>query len=303
MQLETGRVVASFGRAVEVEDERGQLIDCTIFGRRLEIVCADRVRFERTKAGARGIVHELLPRQSIISRCNSRGAAEPVAANATQLAVVLAHPPVPDFFLVDRYLAAAEAAHLPAIVVLNKVDLESERGSTCRSELINWQRIGYSAAEISAREGSGLDRFVAMLRGHTTLIVGQSGVGKSSILNALSPEASAVTRAIVAKTGKGSHTTTRTALHKLPGGGELLDSPGVRDFAPGPDILSSAAEGFREITAAAPGCRFADCRHSEEPGCAVRNAVESGAITERRYRSYLQLLDLMDRLARRRRGY
>jgi ribosome biogenesis GTPase len=303
MVLETGRVVASFGRTVQVEDESGRLIDCSIFGRRLEIVCADRVRFERTGRDARGIVHELLPRRSIISRCNSRGESEPVAANATQIVVVLAHPPLPDFFLVDRYLAAAEAAHLPAIIVLNKVDLTSERGEACRGELMNWRRIGYSTAEISAREGIGLDEFARMLQGHTSLIVGQSGVGKSSVLNALAPQASAVTRAIVTKTGKGSHTTTRTALHKLPGGGELLDSPGVRDFAPGPDLLATAADGFREIAAAAPGCRFADCRHGEEPDCAVRRAVDSGAVAERRYRSYLQLRDLMDRLARRRRGY
>jgi len=303
MVLETGRVVASFGRTVQVEDERGQLIDCGIFGRRLEIVCADRVRFERTGRDVRGIVHELLPRRSIISRCNSRGQSEPVAANATQIVAVLAHPPLPDFFLVDRYLAAAEAAHLPAIIVLNKVDLTSDRGEACRAELLGWRRIGYSTAEISAREGIGLDELARMLQGHTSLIVGQSGVGKSSILNALVPQASAVTRAIVTKTGKGSHTTARTALHKLPGGGELLDSPGVRDFAPGPDLLATAADGFREIATAAPDCRFADCRHGDEPDCAVRRAVHSGAVAERRYRSYLQLRDLMERLTRRRRGY
>jgi ribosome biogenesis GTPase len=303
MTLETGRVVASFGRTVQVEDERGQPIDCSIFGRRLEIVCADRVRFERTGQDARGIVHELLARRSIISRCNSRGESEPVAANATQIVIVLAHPPLPDFFLVDRYLAAAEAAHLPAIIVLNKVDLTSDRGETCRAELANWRRLGYSTAEMSAREGIGLDELARILQGHTSLIVGQSGVGKSSILNALVPQASAVTRAIVTKTGKGSHTTTCTALHKLPGGGELLDSPGVRDFAPGPDMLTAAADGFREIAAAAPDCRFANCRHGEEPDCAVRRAVDCGAIAERRYLSYLQLRDLMDRLTRRRRGY
>jgi ribosome biogenesis GTPase len=104
--METGRIVASFGRTVEVEDERGERIDCAILGRRLAIVCADQVRFAR-ESPVRGIVHELLPRRSLVTRCNSRGEPEPVAANATQLVVVLAHPPLPDFFLVDRYLAAA----------------------------------------------------------------------------------------------------------------------------------------------------------------------------------------------------
>ena len=300
--METGRVVASFGRTVEVEDERGQRIDCAILGRRLEIVCADQVRFAR-ESPERGIVHELLPRRSIVTRCNSRGDAEPVAANATQLAVVLAHPPLPDFFLVDRYLAAAEAAALPALIILNKVDLSSPRGDECRVELGIWKALGYRTAEASAKSRHGLDGLAALLRGYTSLIVGQSGVGKSSLLNALAPESAAETRAIVTKTGKGSHTTTCTALYKLPGGGELLDSPGVRDFAPGLDILRRASDGYREIAAAATRCRFADCRHDAEPGCAAREDVENGAIAERRYRSFTQLRDLMDGLAKRRRGY
>lgn len=303
MTLETGRVVASFGRTVRVEDERAILIDCGVFGRRLEIVCADRVHFERSSEKEHGIVHELLPRSSFISRINSRGGAEPVAANLTQVIVVLAHPPLPDYFLVDRYLAAAEAAHVPAIIVLNKVDAGSWRSEECRDELETWRKLGYATAEVSAHTGIGLDALVESLRNHTSLLVGQSGVGKSSILNALAPAAAAQIREIVTKTGKGSHTTTRTALYKLRGGGELLDSPGVRDFAPGPDLLHNAADGFLEITAAAAGCRFADCRHDAEPGCAVHAAVESGDIDERRYRSFTQLRDLIDKLTSRRRGY
>jgi ribosome biogenesis GTPase len=303
MALESGRVVASFGRTVQVEDERGQLVDCGVFGRRLEIVCADRVFFERTGAAGTGIVHERLPRQSVIARANSRGASETIATNATQLVVVLADPPLPDFYLVDRYLAAAEAARLPAIIVLNKVDSESARDAQCRLELDTWQRVGYATLEVSALTGTGLDALAALLRPHTSLLVGQSGVGKSSILNAFIPDADARTREIVAKTGKGSHTTTRTALFKIPGGGELLDSPGVRDFAPGPDLLRDTADGYREIVALAPRCRFKDCHHGEEPGCAVRAAAVSGDIAERRYRSYAQLRELMERLARRHRGY
>lgn len=300
--METGRIVASFGRTVEVEDERGERIACAILGRRLEIVCADQVRFSR-ESPERGIVHELLPRRSIVTRCNSRGESEPVATNATQLVVVLAHPPLPDFFLVDRYLAAAEAAALPALIVLNKVDLSSPRGDECRAELATWQQLGYRTVETSAQSGQGLEGLAALLRDHTNLVVGQSGVGKSSLLNALAPESAAETRAIVTKTGKGSHTTTCTLLYALPSGGELLDSPGVRDFAPGLDILPKTADGFREIAAAAARCRFADCRHDEEPGCAVREDVDGGRIAERRYRSFTQLRNSMDLLAKRRRGY
>jgi len=300
--LETGRIVASFGRSVLVEDAAGGRLDCAIFGRKLELVCADRVRFERHGSN-RGIVHEVLPRRSFISRSNTRGESEPVASNATQLIVVLAHPPLPDFYLVDRYLAAAEAAALPAIVVLNKADLGSDRNDECRGELAGWRALGYTTAEVSALTATGLDALGDSLRGHTSLLVGQSGVGKSSLLNALAPLADVETREVVTKTGKGSHTTTRTALYKLPAGGELLDSPGVRDFAPGADLLRSVADGFREIAAAARGCRFTDCRHADEPDCAVRDAADAGAIAQRRYRSFLQLRELMDRLATRRRGY
>ena len=303
MARESGRVVASFGRTVQVEDARGERIDCSVFGRRLEIVCADRVEFERTDSTAGGIVHARLPRDSVISRVNSRGEAETLAANATQLVIVLADPPLPDFYLVDRYLAAAEAARLPALIVLNKVESESTRIGQCRTELAGWQRLGYATAEVSALTGAGIQGLATALRGHTSLLVGQSGVGKSTLLNALVPGAAAHTRDIVAKTGKGSHTTTRTTLFGIPGGGELLDSPGVRDFAPGPDLLHDAADGFRDIAALAHACRFKNCRHVGEPDCAVRAAAESGAIAERRYRSYCQLLDLMERLGRKRRGY
>jgi ribosome biogenesis GTPase len=299
--METGRVVASFGRTVQVTSESGERIDCSIFGRRLEIVCADRVRFDRDASG-RGLVHELLPRKSLISRSNSRGESEPVAVNATQLAVVLAHPPLPDYFLADRYLAAAEVARIPALILLNKADLLSWRSEECRDELDTWRALGYPTLETSATTGEGLDALADALRTATTLFVGQSGVGKSSLLNALAPEAAA-TRGIVNKTGKGSHTTTRTALYELKSGGEVLDSPGVRDFAPGADLLTDVVSGFREIAAAARGCRFTDCRHGEEPGCAVHAALDSSNISERRYRSYLQLRDLMERLTKRRRGY
>jgi ribosome biogenesis GTPase len=302
MTLEPGRVIASFGRAVQVEDERGEIVDCAVFGRRLEIVCADRVLFERG-AARQGLVHELLPRRTAITRLNSRGESELVATNATQLVVVIANPPLPDFFLADRYLAAAEAVGIPGLIVLNKIDMESARAEECREELATYEQLGYRTALVSAHTGAGLAGLLDALRGHTSLFVGQSGVGKSSLLNALSPEAATRIREIVAKTGKGSHTTTRTGLFKLPGGGELLDSPGVRDFAPGPDLLTHAVDGFREIVAAASACRFGDCQHIEEPDCAVLAAVESGAITERRYRSYRQLRDVVERLSRKRRGY
>ncbi len=302
MSLEPGRVIASFGRVVQVEDERREIIDCAVFGRRLEVICADRVRFKRS-ADRQGVVHDLMPRQTVITRMNSRGQAELVAANATQLVVVLAHPPLPDFYLADRYLAAAEAVRIPALIVLNKIDTDSARAEECREELATWQGLGYRTALVSAQTGAGLDTMHDALRAHTSLLVGQSGVGKSSLLNALAPDAAARTREIVVKTGKGSHTTTRTELFRLPGGGELLDSPGVRDFAPGPDLLRNAVDAFRELVAAGAACRFSDCQHVEEPDCAVRAAVDSGAIAERRYRSYIQLRELLGRLSRKRRGY
>ena len=292
-----GLVVASHGRQLEVEDETGRRHACRLHGRGLRIVCGDRVLFSYASTGdTQANVHELLPRSHLLERLNGRGQAEPVVANLTQLIVVIGPEPRPDWDIVDRYFAGAEWSALAAGLVLNKCDLPGSDDPGLRHEIATYASLGYPVQSCSTKGEPGTDGLRRLLTDAISVFVGQSGTGKSSLLNALVPEARAVTQEISAATAEGRHTTTTSALHHLALGGCLIDSPGVRDYAPPLPLARQIGEGFREISAVAAGCRFADCLHRAEPHCAVRAAaVAGGAISVRRYGSYLRLLGLVER--------
>ncbi|MGQ0430180.1 MAG: ribosome small subunit-dependent GTPase A [Gammaproteobacteria bacterium] len=294
-----GRVVASHGRDALVEDESGDRVRCRLQGRRLAVVCGDRVRWlpARTEGGG-GIVTEVLARDTELVRVNLRGGREPVAANLSQLVAVVAPSPAPDFGLCDRYLAAAEWAGLKACVVASKSDL-TDPGGRIAEAFAAYERLGYAAVRASKHATDGVSALAARLAGERSVLVGQSGVGKSSLTNLLVPGVEAAVDEVSRATESGRHTTTTASLYRLPTGGELIDSPGVRDFAPPLPAPRAVASGFREISAAAADCRFRDCRHRREPGCAVAAAVERGAISAQRLASYRQLLGLSEDLARR----
>jgi ribosome biogenesis GTPase len=291
-----GRVVAAYGQRLVVEDRAGQRHPAFVARRGLRLVCGDRVRWLAGDEENDCAVVERLPRDNELTRPDSRGRSEVLAANITQLVVVCAAQPEPDPYIIDRYLAAAEVMDVAAAVVCNKADLPQGVPAALLEEFAG---LGYPVLRVSAAAGAGLEGLRACLADHRSMLVGQSGVGKSSLLNALVPEVELATAGISSATGEGRHRTTATTLHPLPGGGELLDSPGVRDFAPALDDPRLAAIGFREIVAAADHCRFANCRHMREPGCAVKAGVESGAIAPRRYESYRRLLRLTEDLQRR----
>lgn len=288
-------MVASYGKRLVVEDESGERRPAFIARRGLKIVCGDRVCWREDPAGGDVAVLELMPRDTELSRPDSRGRPEILAANIDQVVVVCAPEPEPDPFIIDRYLAAAEVMGAAAVVAGNKFDLP---GAEQAVPLAEFAALGYATLQVSARAAHGLDALRDALAGHCSILVGQSGVGKSSLLNALLPGADAATAQVSAATGEGRHRTTATTLYRLPGGGALLDSPGVRDFAPALGDPRLAATGFREIVAAAAHCRFANCRHMREPGCAVKGGVETGAISARRYESYRRLLRLTEDLQR-----
>jgi ribosome biogenesis GTPase len=292
----SGRVIASHGRDATVADDAGQRVHCRLQGRRLAVVCGDRVRWTpaETEGGA-GIVVEVLPRRNHLARIDARGGAEPVAANLTQIVAVVAPVPTPDFGLCDRYLAAAEWNGLAACVVANKCDL-GDLETMLPAVLADYARIGYVVLRASKRLADGVDALREHLAGGTSVLVGQSGVGKSSLTNALVPGVEAAVAEVTRASESGRHTTTTSSLYVLPSGGELIDSPGVRDFAPPLPPPREVAGGFREIAAAAAGCRFRDCVHRGEPGCAVTAARD---ITPRRLESYRRLLALAEEMAAR----
>ena len=290
----TGRVIAAFGRQVLVRTTTGEQLRARPFGRALIIVCGDQVRCRIDAHHEEVHVIEVLPRRTALYRANARGATEPVVANLTQLLVVLAPLPVPDFFVVDRYLAAATDAGVEPTLVVNKSDLGLDERLS--AELDVYAQAGYASVHTSADSGAGLDALrAAIAPGAIAALVGQSGVGKSSLVQVLVPQAKVAIGELV-REEDGRHTTTAARLFDLPHGAALIDSPGVRDFAPAVNALDERSLGFTEVRRLAVGCRFADCRHMREPGCAVQAAVESGAMSARRYESYRRLRRLHEEL-------
>jgi len=291
----SGRVIAAFGRHLLVRTAAGELLRARPFGRALSIVCGDQVRCRIDARHEEVHVTEVLPRVSALHRTSLRGVSEPVVANLTQLLVVLAPRPAPDLFVVDRYLAAATAAGIAATLVVNKSELPVE--DSLRAELAAYAQAGYAPLATSAVTGAGLEQLRAAIgAGTLAALVGQSGVGKSSLVRCLLPEAADVAVGELVRDADGRHTTSAARLFALPAGGELIDSPGVRDFAPATTALDARSLGFSEVRALAPQCRFADCRHLREPECAVRAAAESGALWPRRYESYRRLRRLYTQL-------
>lgn len=282
----TARIIAAFGRHLVVRDAQGTERPARPFGRKLQIVCGDLVTCEIDARHDEAHVTAVLPRDSCLYRTNLRAAEEAVVANLTLMLVTLAPLPVPDLFVIDRYLAAAASAGVRASLVLNKSELpwppELVEG------LAAYSAAGYGYLAVSARCDSGMADLRAACAGDIAVFVGQSGVGKSSLVSRLIPEAHIRTGELM-RTQEGTHTTTASRLYDLPGGGHLIDSPGVRDFAPALSRLEPTSLGFLEIAQRAPGCRFDDCQHLKEPGCAVRAASESGQISPRRYESYRRL--------------
>ena len=283
-------VVAAFGRHLLVRNAAGTELRARPSGRKLSIVCGDRVRCEPDPKHDELLIVEVLPRRTLLARANLRGASEPVVANITQLVVVVAPLPEPDFFIVDRYLCAATAAGIQGVIAVNKADLAAS--SIDAAELAAYQAAGYPHLACSAKAGSGLDELERALGGAISVLVGQSGVGKSSLVAALLPEAQVATGDLM-REEEGRHTTTASRAYPLTFGaaasGTLIDSPGVRDFAPAIEVLEERTLGFPEVAALAGDCRFLDCRHMQEPDCAVIEATEAGKLSARRYESYRRL--------------
>jgi ribosome biogenesis GTPase len=289
------RIIAVFGRDLLVRDAGGTQLRARPRGRKLDVVCGDDVVCETAQDIV--IVTGVKPRRSALYRSNLRGEAEAVVANVSKLFVVLAPKPVPDLFVVDRYVAAATSASIEAILVLNKRDLPID--DELRGELASYESIGYRTLTCSAKHDGSLDALIEASAGSVAALVGQSGVGKSSLVRRLVPQSEAQIGELD-RDEEGRHTTTTSRMFNLPGGGYLIDSPGVRDFAPAIDRLDARTLGFAEVERLAPGCRFQDCQHMREPGCAVQKAVETGAMHARRYESYRRMRRLFEDLTKAR---
>ena len=292
-------VIATFSRRMLLRLEDGSDQYARVKGKRLKPVCGDRVSCEPIDNEPDLLITEVLPRDNELSRPDSRGRPEVLAANLSCIAIVVSAVPEPDWFITDRYLCAAELIGVTGAIIFNKIDL-APPDEQAHAVMTEYRDIGYAVFECSAKKQLNLDSVNAFLATHTAILVGQSGVGKSSLINRLLGEARLKTAEISDSRGEGKHTTVNSAMLFLPGGGNVIDSPGVRDYAPAIEQPESVVHGFREISIAGQHCRFANCRHLQEPGCAVKEAVQEGQISDRRYRSYRRLLNLTRQLTEQR---
>ncbi len=289
----TGLVIVNFRRHSVVETAGGEQIRCIVKGRKLKPVAGDRVRFEQT--GDDSAITEILPRHGLVERYDSVRERQLLAANVDQAIVVTAIEPETDWFTLDKYLAAAQANGIAPLIVLNKIDLaDAAQLAALEIRFEVYRNLGYDVLMLSTANGAGGDEFLERLSGRTNILIGASGVGKSAITQLMLPDADIRTGEISQASGEGRHTTTATTLYHLPLGGNLIDSPGVREYRLWPMPPRDIGPLFREIRDLQGQCRFMDCLHRKEPGCAVKAAVDRNAINERRYASYLALVGIME---------
>ena len=284
--------MANFGAKLVVEDNNGVLHRCA--GRRKlgSLVCGDRVRWQ---AGDHSecVVIELEARQSELARPDKSGRKKTIAANIDQFLIMTSPGTAFSTGLIDRYLITAETLGIHPLIIFNKIDLlQQAQLNEFKAQLAAYEDIGYPVILTSSKTAHGLDALIPFLLDKTSIIVGKSGVGKSSLINLILPDAEARIGDISQATGKGTHTTTTARLYHLPGNqGDVIDSPGIREFGLWQITPTQVANGFREFRDFAPQCRFRDCQHRSEPGCAVIEAVAQGIISAARYASYQRILD------------
>ncbi len=284
-----GLVISHHGGKVIVEQADQSTVECKVKSNLGAIVCGDRVVYEQTAAEEFRLL-AIRPRENLLHRLDGFGQVKSVAANITQLFICLAAKPEPNLFLLDQYLLVAEQQGIKPIIVLNKIDLLTGAShDPFRLEEI-YARLGYKILRISATEHRGMAQLKSLFDHNTNVLVGVSGVGKSSITATLLPELTIKVAEISAANEEGRHTTRTSRLYHLQNQGSLIDTPGVRGFKPQYDSTRSISSGFLEISETGNGCRFANCRHVSEPKCEVLKAVKNSGINAGRYQNYLRML-------------
>ncbi len=284
-----GIVVSHQGGQILVELESGVTIDSKIKSNLGNIVSGDRVVIETTVTREYRVL-AILPRDNLLQRVDGFGQTRAVAANISQLFVCLAVTPEPNLFLLDQYLLSAQQQNIEAGILLNKIDLLAAVKDPFGLQRI-YRPLGYNLVHTSVKSGQGMDQFQDLLTQQVSVLSGVSGVGKSSLTKWLLPDQEIKIARISDANEEGRHTTRASRLYHLPRGGDLIDTPGIRGFNPFIDNRPLLGQGFREILDHSERCRFHDCKHLNEPKCAVIEAVNAGKITTSRYQNYLKMLN------------
>lgn len=293
-----GLVIANYGVNVAVEAMTGSLHRCRLRQNLELLVPGDRVIWQTIiDDDEAGVVVALLPRRTVLARPDALGVLRSLAANIDQILVVAAPRPAYSTDLIDQYLVAAESTGITPLIVFNKVDLidSAEEREHIEQDLQRYRRIGYRVILASTVAQHGLDSLTAALRDKSSVFVGQSGAGKSSLVHALLPQEAIKVGALAERSGLGRHTTSTARYYHLPGGGAIIDSPGVREFSLWHMETAGLAQGFIEFRPYLGQCRFRDCSHRHEPGCALQQAVADGAVSAERLASYHRLVETKNR--------
>ncbi|PCJ50240.1 MAG: ribosome biogenesis GTPase RsgA [Gammaproteobacteria bacterium] len=283
-----GLVVSRFGNQVEIEDEEGQIFRCHIRRALQDIVSGDKVIWQEefsSNKKVKGVVIEILERHSVLKRLIRYEGLKSVAANLDRVFVVTAPEPAFSSRILDRYLVAIELANIELVILLNKSDRLNDYPKLLENLKI-YSDMGYKVIPVSAYDQTGFEQLKQLLAQRTSVFVGQSGVGKSSLVNALLPGVETTVAELSENSGLGTHTTTVSKLYHLPEGGQLIDSPGIREFALVHIDKPDLERGFKEFEDYLGYCKFRNCRHVSEPGCAILQAAKNNDIHPLRLSSY-----------------
>ena len=278
-----GTVVAAYGKRYQIELPDKKRISCVTRGKKTDLACGDRVNLQLTDKHE-GVIDSTLPRQTLLYRSNAFKS-KMLAANVTQIIIVLATQPSFYEALLNRCLIAAEAAHIKALIVLNKCDLDDS--SQAKQKLGLYSALGYQVLTLSAKED--ISSLRPYLQGEASILVGQSGMGKSTMINALLPEEAVRTREVSMSLDSGKHTTTAAHLYHLDAHSQLIDSPGLQEFGLHHLSTDELEHAFIEFRPHLGSCRFSNCKHTQEPDCAIKQAMLEGKISQDRLAIY-QLL-------------
>ena len=278
-----GTVVAAYGKRYQIELPDKKRISCVTRGKKTDLACGDRVNLQLTDKHE-GVIDSTLPRKTLLYRSNAYKS-KMLAANVTQIIIVLATQPSFYEALLNRCLIAAEAAHIKPLIVLNKCDLDDS--SQAKQKLGLYSALGYQVLTLSAKED--ISSLRPYLQGEASILVGQSGMGKSTMINALLPEEAVRTREVSMSLDSGKHTTTAAHLYHLDAQSQLIDSPGLQEFGLHHLSTDELEHAFIEFRPHLGLCRFSNCKHTQEPDCAIKQAMLEGKISQERLAIY-QLL-------------